>query len=183
MSEIKPGFFRVTDVLKHLNNFDHIDPHVLQRAADRGKRVHDLCEKHNLDLPTEKIDEDCKNYFENFKEWHKNSIKEVLHTEMRVYSNTRKLTGQIDMIAIIKGDTKPSLIDIKTPLNPSITWQLQTAAYKLILDESLNIQVERRLCLLLPKYGTNVRVHEYLNHQNDIDNFLLAYDVFLEMYS
>ena len=174
-------YYRVTEVLKHLNNFDHIPKEILDKAADRGKRVHNYCEMYALNLFYGHIDNDCINYFKAFKQWFDATIEKVIYTENRLFSFERKLTGCVDMVAIIKGDSKPSLIDFKTPSSPSPTWNLQTAAYKLLLRETTDYEVSRRICLMLPKFESKAKIIEYFKHDEEEREFLDIFDNFKQM--
>lgn len=82
------------------------------------------------------------------------------------------LSGQIDMICVLKGESCLTLVDIKTPASPSPTWNLQTAAYRLLAWEELRADISRRFCLMLPKYGGKAKISEYSKHKLDEDEFL-----------
>lgn len=176
--EIPPGYLRVTEVLMPFSTLGNIDPTTVANAADRGTRVHAYCESHALGLFVEDVDADCKNYFEVFKEWFDSMVTEVVHTEVRCNSTKMRISGAFDMIAILKGDTEPSLIDLKTPMSPSQSWQLQTAAYQMLAAECLNVEVKRRICLMLPKYKDAVKVVEYEDHQGDQAKYLMALELY-----
>jgi len=175
---IPQGYLRVTEVLNPYSTLGNINPTTVAHAADRGTRVHAFCESYALGLFVEDVDEDCKNYFMVFKEWFDAMVKDVIHTEVRCNSPSYKISGAFDMIAILKGDSEPTLIDIKTPASPSLSWQLQTAAYQLLALECLEIDVQRRICLMLPKVGDGVRIVEYQDHSNDQRLYLQALELF-----
>ncbi len=173
------SYVRVTSVLKPFSNFDHINQTTLHNAADRGTRVHAYCESHALNLFVSEVDDDCKNYFEVFKEWFDEMVVQVLHVEVPLGSEQyRFCTHGVDLIAILKGDKGASIVDYKTPENESLSWQLQTAAYDLLVEECLGIKIERRLCLKLPKYDKKVKVVEYENHKQDRKLFLNALELY-----
>src|SRR5271163_3329415 len=149
-NNIPSGYLRVTEVLQPFSTLGNIDPNTLANAADRGTRVHAYCESYALGLFVFDIDLDCNNYFSVYKDWFDSMVKEVIHTETRCNSKKYRLSGAFDMIAILKGDSKPSLIDIKTPALGSLSWQLQTAAYRMLAREEMGIECSRRICLMLP---------------------------------
>lgn len=175
--EIPLGYVRVTDVLKPFSTLNDIDPATLAKAADRGSRVHSYCESYALNLFLTEIDEDCKNYFEVFKIWFDNTVQKVLYAEKRLNSTKYRISGAFDIVAILKGDTTPTLIDIKTPNSPSSSWQLQTAAYQMLIKEVMDINVSRRICLMLPKFSEKTRVVEYENHKKDEELYLKALEL------
>lgn len=178
-SEIPSGYARVTEILSPYNNFTQIDPNVLTRAADRGSRVHKYCESYALGLFLPEIDEDCKNYVERFIEWFDERVEEVIFTEKRINDPEIKISGQFDLLVTLKGDDgRRSLIDIKTPENASKSWKLQTAAYRYLCWNNLKIDVDRRLCLQLPKFAQYATIIEYTEHLKDEDRFLNAVDLY-----
>jgi hypothetical protein len=176
--EIPEGYLRVTEVLNPFSTLGEIDPKIIAHAADRGSRVHAYCESYSLGLFVTDVDDDCKNYFEVFKAWFDEMVEKVLYTEKRLNSPTYRISGAFDMIAILKGDTKPTLVDIKTPASPSSSWQLQTAAYQLLALECLNEFVSRRICLMLPKYKDIAKVVEYEDHKGDQEKYLMALELY-----
>jgi hypothetical protein len=176
--EIPAGYLRVTEVLKPYSTLNEIDPKTVAHAADRGTRVHAYCESHALNLFVAEVDEDCKNYVDVFKTWFDEMVVKVVHTEVRLNSPTYRISGAFDLLAILKGDTEPTLIDIKTPMTASCSWQLQTAAYQLLAKELLNIDVKRRICLMLPKYDTKPTIKEYEDHQRDQELYLKALELY-----
>lgn len=177
-SKIPHGYLRVTDVLKPFLDFSHIKPEVLAYAADRGTRVHLYCESYALGLFVQDVDYDCQNYVNVFKKWFDTIVQRVVHTEVRLNSVNYKLSGAFDMIAVLKGDIEPTLIDIKTPVVSSTSWQLQTAAYQMLIEECLEIRVHRRICLQLPKIGDIPKIVEYTDHKRDRERYLNALDLY-----
>ncbi len=173
------SYVRVTSVLKPFTNLDHINPTTLTNAADRGTRVHALCESHALNLFVADVDDDCKNYFDAFKGWFDEMVEQVLHVEIPLSSDKYKFcTHGVDLIALLKGDKGATVIDYKTPANESLTWQLQTAAYDILIQENLGIKIDRRICLKLPKTDTKIKVVEYENHAKDRKLFLNALELY-----
>lgn len=167
--------FRVTEVLSPYVDFSHIEPKVLAHAADRGTRVHRYCEAYALNLFLGDVDDDCKNYFDAYREWFDAMVKEVIHVEIPIESSAFRLkTHGVDLIAILKGDTKPSIIDLKTPEANQDSWALQTAAYSILTQTELGIIPHRRMCLKLPKQPGAAKVSEYTEHARDEDLFLSA---------
>lgn len=82
------------------------------------------------------------------------------------------------MVVTIKGDQQPTLVDLKTPQQASISWQLQTAAYRYLMRVSQNIEIPRRLCLVLDRLGNQPKLIEYTNHEADERMFLNAVELF-----
>lgn len=179
--EIPEGYVRVTDVLKPYSGLDGIDDRVLARAADRGTRVHDFCELYARNLLIEEPDEDCKVYFEAFKEWFDNAIEHVELIEERINSAKYKLTGKFDLLVRFNGDDELTIVDIKTPQNKGATWGLQTAAYRILLREEMGLEANRRGCLMLPNDSPRKRAAnfiEYKDHDRDEELYLQALQLY-----
>ncbi|PWU06774.1 MAG: hypothetical protein C5B43_01290 [Verrucomicrobia bacterium] len=177
-NEIPLGYTRVSSILQPYSTLSEIDPNVVAKAADRGTRVHAHCENYALGLFLTEIEDDCKNYVNFFIDWFDNMVASLLFTEQRMNCPNRKISGQFDMIAVLKGDRYPTLIDIKTPASPSLSWQLQTAAYRMMAKEILSVECTRRICLMLPKVGSMGKIVEYENHKKDEDLFLKALELY-----
>ncbi len=178
MNNIPEGYTRVTEVLKPYNNLHSIDPTVLAKAADRGSRVHKYCETYALGLFLPEIDADCNNYVQAFISWFDERVEKVLAIETRLNSEKHKLSGQLDLICSLKGSDEICLIDIKTPASASFTWQLQTAAYQLLALQCTGMEIQRRICLKLPKHTSTASIIEYLDHDSDSRLFLNALELF-----
>lgn len=168
----RSDYIRVTQVLSPFTDFSHIPIATLENAAKRGSRVHKFCEQyikaHKNGLQEffiQNIEDDIKNYCESFVEWFENTVEDVHTVEQRYYNDELRITGQIDLIAKLKGDTNYSVIDFKTPASESLSWALQTAAYMdLAQINEPDIVIDRRICLMLPKNKKRVNVVEYTQH-------------------
>ncbi len=176
--DIPPGYARVTEVLAPYISFDRIDPDVLEKAKERGTRVHKYCELYVQNLLIEKVDEECKPYVDSFIQWFDVMVKEVWVSEMRLSCSNYLISGKLDLIVTLKGDTTETLIDIKTPQQASQSWQLQTAAYRYLMRVSQGIDIPRRVCLILDREGKLPKLVEYTNHERDERLFLGAAELF-----
>lgn len=165
MEVITPGYRRVTEVLHRYVSFDHIDAVKLAKAAERGTRVHGFCAAVAEELPLPFIDEDCQGYVESFKRWFDSRVHKVLRIEQRYYCDTWRITGAIDAVLILKGESKPTIVDLKTPATESKSWALQTAAYQYLYNKEMGKAgfgpADRRLVLMLKPDGKAARVIEY----------------------
>lgn len=177
-TSIPHGYTRVTDVLNPYSDLCAIDPDVVAKAAERGTRVHKFCEMYALGLFLTDIDEDCNNYFQAFKNWFDGCVEHVIHCETRCNSAQYKLSGAFDLIVVLRGDTRATLIDIKTPDVAKKSWQLQTAAYQMLALECLQLDVDRRMCLMLPKNVGTSKIIEYTDHARDQELYLQALQLF-----
>lgn len=179
-------FRRVTQILGMYKDFSSIPPtviskgvcytreEVLEKAADRGTRAHRLCELHAKSMLFEPIPDDCKPYVESFQRWFDSAIESVLHTEQRLYCKTHMITGQVDLIAKIKGSDAFTIIDIKTPQTECPTWRLQTAGYRHLVNEELRLFGTNRACLMLSAKGGDAKLVYHTEHLKDNELFFSA---------
>lgn len=180
MSEIREGYTRITEIVAQFADFSSIRPEVLEKAAERGTRVHGFCELYvKRYLMLDMVDKEAAPYFFAFKEWFDEFVEEVAFSEKRLYCDSHMITGQIDLMARIRGDKSFSLLDIKTPQSAAPYWRLQTAAYQ-HLARANGHQCQRRIILQLPKSGSRLKVIEHTNEQKDYSDFLDALQKFRE---
>ena len=80
----------------------------------------------------------------------------------------------------MKGDPDDclTLVDIKTPATASLTWNLQTAAYVMLLREIENIHIQRRIALMLPKQGGQAKIVEFTNQPREEKLYLSALELY-----
>lgn len=100
-------------------------------------------------------------------DWLHKHVSSIQAVEKRTYSPQRCYAGTLDLLATIRGDSLPSIIDIKTSNNTSIDWPLQLTAYK-EAEEELGQPIQRRLIVRVPKTAPyDVVVFDYKNHDDD----------------
>jgi hypothetical protein len=122
---------RVTEILSPYADFSAVPPDVLQAAADRGVEVHAACAAyaHNLWLP---VPDNLDGYVRSFKAWFDSYIVEVLAVEEEVIHPAFGYIGHVDLIATVAG-IRPKqtvcVIDYKSPVTASRSWNCQIAAY------------------------------------------------------
>ncbi len=178
MSEIiLPGYTRVTEPLDGFSKYDMIPEEVLEKAADRGRRIHKYCEMYSQGL-FYNVDDDCRNQMMCFEKWFDENVVKVIFCEKRIYHPIYMLTGCVDMLAILKGDIQPSVIDIKSTCNTYKSWSLQTAAYQMLLQDILEIKPISRIAINLPKTGNSIKVLEYGNYDEDIRLYLNCLELY-----
>jgi hypothetical protein len=171
MEEIKPGYWRVTEVLKRYVDFSNIDPVVLAKAAERGTRVHGFCSLYARGVPTPFVDEDCQGYVESFKRWFDKYVDKVHVNEDRFYCDGLMITGAIDLVVSIKNDEKLCIVDLKTPATISKSWRLQTSAYEYLYNRNNDNEANRRAVLQIKKDGKPAVFHEH-DDPNDWKTYL-----------
>lgn len=178
---VPEGYMRVTECLKPFSKMDLIDPEILNNAADRGSRVHKFCELYANNMLFEDIDEDCKNYVEVFKRWFDQRVEKVIFSEKRINNDSLKLSGCIDLAVFLKDSEFPCIVDIKTSASQSMTWPLQTAAYRMLLlmeKKLLPVANVDRMVLMLPKNGRKAKEVEHFNHQKDTNIYMKCLEIY-----
>lgn len=176
--EIRQGYTRVTEPLSRYTSLDVVDPEILRRACERGTAVHDYIESYLKGYAFESPSDLVRPYFDSFKQWYDSAINCVYAIEKRYYCDTLMITGQVDLIAKLKGDSAFTIIDFKTPVSKGLTWQLQTAAYMQLATKSESIEIKRRGCLHLSKHGSSAVFHEYSNHKDDLQLYISALNLY-----
>jgi len=153
----RENYTRVTTILYPFSGLENLDQDVVANAADRGTRVHKICEGIVTGLGEIGVDNETWGYVESFKKWW--SIgHDVLKVEERFWCDELELTGQVDLI--INSPEGISIIDLKTSSRPSKTWQAQGSAYAYLAKKNL-YDVKRVYFLHLNKHGKEPKLIEY----------------------
>lgn len=159
MSEIitRENYTRVTSTLYPFSGLDKLDPEIVARAADRGTRVHKICEGIIQGLGEIGVDEQTDPYVQSFKQWWAEGHDVVL-IEERFWDDDLKITGQVDLI--VRTDEGLAIVDLKTSSKPSDTWPAQGSAYA-YLAKKAGYDVRKIYFLHLLKSGKPAKVYEY----------------------
>lgn len=101
----------------------------LANAAIRGTKIHAHCTAYLKGLWIPEIEEEYEPYVKCFMNWADENVESLIHSNIRLYDDTFKFTGEFDCIVKLKDSKKIALIDIKTSASPSKSWPIQLAAY------------------------------------------------------
>lgn len=172
----RENYKRVTQVLYPFSALQHIDADIVAHAAERGTKVHNICEAIINGLGDFGIEEETKGYVDSFKIWWEQGI-EVVTIEERFYCDDLKLTGQVDLI--IKTPEGLAIVDLKTSSKPSKTWPAQGSAYG-YLAKKAGYDIKKILFLHLNKQGKPPKIFEY---PVDDSFFLGIYRVYKHFFS
>lgn len=153
----RENYLRVTSVLYPFSGLEHIDPDVLAHAAERGTKVHKICEGIVSGLGEIGVDDETRGYVESFKKWWERGIH-VIEMERRFWDDENSITGQVDLI--IKTDDGLAIVDLKTSSKPSKTWPAQGSAYAWLAKNS-GYPIEKVFFLHLNKTGKEPKIYEY----------------------
>jgi len=164
---IRPGFNRVTEVLKSMSDFANIPTATLDNARDRGIRVHEAIDEYiKCATISEKMEEQDKPYFDSFLLWYEGTTftgqtKIIEYGETRLYDEKRFITGQFD--GIWHRDNQKLLIDWKTSYAENkLVWPTQAAAYQQLIRTNKFCDCSTTACFLkLDKHGHVAREYLY----------------------
>lgn len=162
----------VTQVLQPWADFSMVPADVLEIAANRGTDVHRICAALSLGLWPGDIPDDCAGYVESFRAWLP-FVSKVILVECHLEDRALGYCGHPDIIAIMRGDTEPAIVDLKTPASKSRLWRVQLAAY-LNLGRVNGHPINRVFSLRLRRDGARPIVDEYRDSALDFKAFLNA---------
>lgn len=160
-STIKPGYYRVTEILETYSKMHLIDPEVLGNACVRGTKVDEACRCLMQGIEPFHLEDEYKGYLESFREWQEG--KTFIANPGRLYCDELMLTGECD--GIYKGETGLVLFDIKTPQSTSRSWALQGAAYVYLVGIA-GLKIEKIEFVRIRKEGKSALVDPYEYESN-----------------
>jgi hypothetical protein len=165
-------YISVTQQLKiyGLIDFSMVRKEDLDYAAERGSHVHHAHYLYLLDdLVVDSLDESYKGYVKAIIKFYKEQNIEVWDSESIVYSDKLRTGGSFDLMCSFNG--YGSVVEFKTPVVMPKTTGLQTAAYKMLWNES------KPQNFVVHRYGVQLfnngryKIHKYENQQ---DKFVFA---------
>jgi hypothetical protein len=153
------AYARVSEILKPLTDFSHIDPEVLANKCRLGTQVHAAIESEIKDeFPILQVD--SYGYFKSFLSWQHEVNPQFHQSEQRYYSETHMITGQIDALVAFQLET-PYLVDFKTSAQEGKSWSLQAHLYAMLLTQN-NVPIQNKyLFIKLDKKGGFPQVFQY----------------------
>jgi CRISPR/Cas system-associated exonuclease Cas4 (RecB family) len=159
MTEIKTreNYRRVTSILYPFSGLDKLPPEIVAHAAERGTKVHKICEAIIQGLGELGVEEETRPYVESFKQWWAKG-HEVVLLEERFWDDELHITGQVDLI--IKTPDGLAIVDLKTSSKPSSTWPAQGSAYA-YLAKKAGYNIQKIFFLHLLKTGKEAKIYEY----------------------
>lgn len=148
-------YTRVTEVLSVFSGLDRIPEAILKNAADRGSKIHEICDAIISGLGVPEIDENLSGYIQSFNLWYP---KDFIQKPERFFCDKYMITGECD--GIYKENDELVLVDFKTPLKKSSTWPLQLSAYKYLAQQS-GFDIKHIEVVRLKKDGKKPEVLRY----------------------
>lgn len=153
----RDNYTRVTTVLYPFSGLEKIDASIVANAAERGTKVHKICEGIVSGLGEIGVDDETWGYVESFKKWWATGI-DVVRMEERFWDDELCLTGQLDFI--IRTPEGLAVVDLKTSSRPSKTWKAQGSAYA-YLAKNAGYKIEKIFFVHLNKHGKEAKLYEY----------------------
>lgn len=155
--ESKKDYTRISTILQPFTGLDKIPQDIVEKAADRGHKVHKICESIVLGFGDLGVDEQTKPYVDSFKQWLEMG-HDIYQIEQRFFDDDLKITGQVDLL--LKCKENVLIIDLKTSYKPSKTWPIQGAAYAYLARKN-GLPVNQIQFLHLSKAGKFPKIYEY----------------------
>jgi len=107
-----------------------VNADVLQAASERGTLVHDICAGILQGFFPPEIPKDIRGYIDSFLIFKEKYIKDIIAVEAEVIHPTWDYVGHIDFAGHLTMLPEAVVLDWKTPVTKSRTWQAQAAAYR-----------------------------------------------------
>lgn len=174
-SEIKSGYFRVTEVLSIFSGLNKINPDVLRNAADRGTLVHKIIESIEEGFGKEDVPDIAIGYIYSYEKWA--TGKDFLLAPKRFYDDELMITGLVD--SIYKDGEHLVLVDYKTPVRESKTWAMQASAYSFMCKKN-GYNISRIEFVKLDKTGKEPKIYTYVEDMQMFHKILECYRYFFK---
>lgn len=182
-------YFSVTQILRPFIDFSKVPPGALAYAADRGTRVHHIClNLYACGMPTLNVPDDCKGFFESFKNWFDDYVAEVFFIEKEFIEKRFCYVGHVDLVCLLR-DGRIVIVDLKTPAAESKSWALQLAAYRIAVNHHFRVDYNKKPAITVPakngcmslrlrKNGKRAVASVYQYSEDDFALFLSALNVY-----
>jgi len=148
---------RVTQILYPFGGLKYVDSTILENAAVRGTKVHNICEGIATGLGVWDIPEEYKGYVDSFNNWFDQGRK-IKAVEERFFCDDMCITGKVDFI--IEGPNGLVIVDLKTGQSESKSWLLQGSAYS-YLAKKKGYDIKEIMFLRLKRNGRPPREYYY----------------------
>jgi ATP-dependent exoDNAse (exonuclease V) beta subunit len=167
-------YTRVSEILSPFSGLKNIPPEILQNAANRGTKVHEICDSLINDIGVLNLDENVAGYIQSFEQWLPG--KKFLDKPERFFCDELMITGEID--GIYHSADGLVLVDFKTPAKKSSTWNLQLSAYAYLCGKA-GYKIDFLEVVRLDKTG---KAPEVIRYDDQLALFLKCIDVYRYFY-
>lgn len=166
----------VTQILGLFQDFSRVPPDRLREAQERGTAVHAICAARLQGLWVPSIPDHLQGYIESFEQWVP-FVEQIFMVEQRLH-HPLGYTGQMDLLACIRGDRSPAVIDFKTPLTSNPIWRAQLSAYYRLVADTTEYKPSRTLSVRLKKDGKPPAIDAYDFNPRDFAAFIQALNAY-----
>lgn len=179
-------YARVSTIISKFSDWVEGDPVADRQRENKGRigtAVHDAIHATAMDkFPI--LKGDTVDYYMSYLKWSEHIQPVFLQLEKRYFCKNLKITGQIDGIMTYEGLRSPIIIDYKTSVNPSPTWEMQAHFYHYLAKiNNENVSDTVQFIQLTKKPDHLPKVHTYKINQNmwnkckkAIDDFWKSFD-------
>ena len=151
----------VTQALSPWQDFSQVRPDVLEAACQKGSQVHAIIASILKGLWVPEIPGSCQPYIDSFNLWLP-VVDEVVMVEETLIDKAHGYKGTPDAILKIKGDEGYLLIDWKSPVTQSLTWEVQVSAYRKLAQLAYpELTINRVGVLQLSPKGRPAKFRDY----------------------
>lgn len=164
---------------------------VRTKAASHGTLVHALAALVAEGVPSIPMGEEdapAQAQLDAFTDWYETNVEAVHAVELPVASLFYQYAGTLDFLVRMKGDKRPTLVDVKSGKGLYPEMRYQTAAYREpLLNEVLReFGYWRRDCRrgvlhIPPDIDGPARFHEHTRHASDFQGFLSCLFLFVDL--
>ena len=165
----------VTQVLGLYQNFDIVEPHIMEQAIERGNDVHRYAAMHANRILILKTDKYLKVglYIDSFRKWFDKYVEQVIFIEERFFDRTFFYDGKPDLgVELI--DKRRVIVDIKTAAAEGKTWKGQVAAYCELAQKKYPPEFDGGMSLRLKKDGKEAVAKFYEHKRENFAAFISA---------
>lgn len=169
-------FIRVTQPLQRYYDWDGVPEARLLHAQERGTQVHRACmaiAKGCWAVCTPEVEP----YVVSFKLWMETVVEKIHAIEPELIDKDLGIKGHPDYIVTVKGNTYPSIIDLKTPIIKQKLWRLQIAAYTHLTRKNLFKKLSIGGSLRLSPEGKIPKFDPYEEDRRDFAIYLSMLNV------
>ena len=166
--------FSVTQVIP--SNYDMIDPDVLDNASIRGIIFHHAMMNHAKEIWVSALPNEVQPYFDSGRRWFDKYVDKIIYIEKEFIHPVYKYVLHPDLVAVIRGNDLPSVIDYKTPATYfERQWGAQLSAYFFGIQASENIELDGAMSMMVRKDGSDAVARHVKNLHEAFNGFLMAY--------
>jgi len=164
---LKPGYIRVSEVLRIYNDFSMIPKEVFAHKTDVGSRVHDAIYLYNECIAqTQDLKPEEQGYFDSYLLWNKEFNVQTPYNEKRLYDDYFMITGKIDGLVKFPYEGKLVLADWKTTFSynkhTAKIWEAQGTMYHYLVTKNGHEDLaDRFLFIQLDPDGKMPKIREY----------------------